>query len=253
MQRRKFLQNATVASLLSSWLPTKLQAAPHQNKEEKKGFTVLFQGDSITDGNRTRNNDWNHVMGHGYAYIAASRLWCDFPERNLHFFNRGISGNKIPDLAARWQNDTLDLQPDVLSILIGINDISALINGNKEFTAENYESGYRDLLVKTKQGLPNVQLVLCDPFILPLGNVLKNLPQYNNEVKKRSQSVKKLAEEFAAIHVQFQPVFDKALEKAPAEYWIWDGIHPMPAGHELMAREWLDKVGKKVPQLSYGT
>lgn len=68
---------------------------------ESEDFTFLFQGDSITDGNRTRNNDWNHVMGHGYQYIIASRLWYDFPEKGFHFFNRGISGNKVSDLALR--------------------------------------------------------------------------------------------------------------------------------------------------------
>lgn len=92
-------------------------------KNTDPGLTILFQGDSITDGNRSRNNDWNHVMGHGYQYIIASRLWYEFPQKGYHFFNRGISGNKVTDLAARWQQDTIDLKPDLLSILIGVNAI----------------------------------------------------------------------------------------------------------------------------------
>jgi lysophospholipase L1-like esterase len=256
MQRRKFIQNAAFTSVVTHLFTSKKAVAANAhlpNSHDKKGFTVLFQGDSITDGNRTRNNDWNHVMGHGFAYIAASRLWCDFPERNLHFFNRGVSGNKITDLAARWQTDAVDLQPDVISILVGINDIAAYINGNKDFSADNYEKNYRELLEKTKQALPHVQLILCNPFMLPLGRVIDNLTQYQTELSLRSSIVEKLSIEFDAIHIPFQTIFDKAIEKIAANYWIWDGIHPMPAGHELMAREWLHVVGKKVPQLSYGT
>lgn len=161
-------------------------------------------------------------------------------------FNRGISGNKVTDLAARWQKDTLDLKPDVLSILIGINDTSAFINGNKNFTAEQYEIGYRELLQQTRQQLPNIQLVLCEPFILPVGKVKDKLEDYSNEIKKRQEIVRRLSEEHNAIFISFQNAFNKAVSKAPAEYWIWDGIHPMPAVHELMAREWIHQVSKKL-------
>jgi hypothetical protein len=75
------------------------------------GNRILFQGDSITDGNRGRNNDPNHVLGHSYAFLVAAKFGALLPERNLTFFNRGISGNKVPDLAARWQQDTIELNP----------------------------------------------------------------------------------------------------------------------------------------------
>lgn len=256
MHRRKFLQNAAIASIATNLLAEKNMAAGKKEprfKNDNNGFTVLFQGDSITDGNRTRNSDWNHVMGHGFAYIAASRLWCDYPGRNLHFFNRGISGNKITDLAARWQTDTIDLKPDLLSILVGINDCAAYIKGDTAHTAANFENSYRQLLAATIKQLPSVQLALCDPFVLPVGYVLNNLAQYEGEVAKRRESIQTLAKEFNAIHIPFQQTFNAAVTKAPADYWIWDGVHPMPAGHELMAREWLATVGKKVPQLGYGT
>ncbi|QNF33915.1 SGNH/GDSL hydrolase family protein [Adhaeribacter swui] len=230
-------------------MPHLTEALPRQNFPAGKagdGFTFLFQGDSITDGNRTRNNDWNHVMGHGYAYIIASKLWYEYPAKQFHFFNRGISGNKITDLAARWQTDTLELKPDVLSILVGINDVSALLNGNQDFTAEQYEKNYRALLQQTKQQLPQVQLVLGEPFILPVGRVKEKWDDYNREVKLRQQIVKRLCTDFNAILVEYQQAFNKALSKAPADYWIWDGIHPMPAGHELMAREWLAQISKKL-------
>lgn len=249
-KRRAFLKQSLAFGAGASLLPPLLQATPvlpSRPIKEGDGFTFLFQGDSITDGNRTRNNDWNHVMGHGYQYIIASKLWYDLPQKGFHFFNRGISGNKVTDLSARWQQDTLDIKPDVLSILIGINDTSALVNGNAAFTAEEYESGYRALLKKTKEALPNVQFVLCEPFVLKVGSrVSEHWDLYFPEVEKRRAVVKKLSEEFNAVFVPFQDAFNKALEKAPAEYWIWDGIHPMPAGHELMAREWLKQTGKKL-------
>ena len=219
---------------------------PAANSNEGDGYTFLFQGDSITDGNRIRNNDWNHVMGHGYQYIIASKLWYDFPAKRFHFFNRGISGNKVMDLAARWQTDTIDLKPNLLSILVGINDIDTLLQGDKKFTAALYEQEYRLLLKQIKQQLPDTRLVLCEPFILPVGRIKDKWVEYAGEIEKRRKIVRQLSVEFNALFVEFQTAFNNALLKAPADYWIWDGIHPMPAGHELMAREWTKQVSRKL-------
>jgi lysophospholipase L1-like esterase len=248
-KRRNFLKQITTLGAVATVAPGIISAIPTVKTtggKEGEGYTFLFQGDSITDGNRTRNNDWNHVMGHGYAYIIASKLWYELPAKGLHFFNRGVSGNKVTDLAARWQTDALDIKPNVLSMLIGINDVSAFLNGNKDFTAQQYERGYRTLLQQTKEQLPNIQLVLCEPFILPVGKVKEQWAAYEEEVRKRREIVKRLSAEHQTILVEFQQAFNKALAKAPAEYWIWDGIHPMPAGHELMAREWISQVSKKI-------
>jgi lysophospholipase L1-like esterase len=116
---------------------------PDQDNSKSKGLTFLFQGDSITDGNRTSDNDWNHIMGHGYAYLIASRLWYDYPNRDLIFYNRGISGNRVRDLDARWQKDTLDLKPDVVSILIGVNDVLAMIKNNDPDSIDKFEETYK--------------------------------------------------------------------------------------------------------------
>ena len=137
--------------------PRLLNAMAMNDIQTEDHYTFLFQGDSITDGNRSRNHDWNHVMGHGFAYLIASRLWYDFPKKGFHFFNRGISGNKVADLAARWQTDTIDIRPDLLSILVGINDVDAFMGGDKNFTAEKFAEEYRQLLQQTKQQLPNTQ------------------------------------------------------------------------------------------------
>src|SRR6476469_5371926 len=139
MNKRDFLKTMTTLGLAAA-VPSFLHASPNENLNNKEGdgYTFLFQGDSITDGNRTRNNDWNHVMGHGYQFIIASKLWYELPKQGLHFFNRGVSGNKVTDLALRWQEDTLDLSPDVVSILVGINDTAAFLKGDQNSSAENY-------------------------------------------------------------------------------------------------------------------
>jgi hypothetical protein len=131
-----------------------------------------------------------------------------------------------------------------LRILIAINDTSALIYVDKDFTAKKYESAYRSLLQQTREQLANVQFVLCKPLILPVGKVKDKWDEYSSELNRRGASVLSLSGEFNAVYVPFQSAFVKALSKAPVEYWIWDSIHPMPAGHELRAREWIHQVCK---------
>jgi lysophospholipase L1-like esterase len=245
--RRDFIKQSSLLGAAAAVNPITLSGAISGiDTTGGDNCTFLFQGDSITDGNRTRNNDWNHVMGHGYAYLIASRLWFDFPAKKFHFFNRGISGNKVTDLAQRWQQDTIDIKPNVLSILVGINDVDAAIHGNKDFTAESYENDYRALLTQTKQQLPDVELVICEPFILPVGRVKDKWTEFEQETADRRAIAKKLAAEFNAIYVPLQEIFNLAIKRAPADYWIWDGIHPMPGGHELIAREWVKQVGRKL-------
>ena len=247
-KRRYFLQQIASLGTIASIAPDRLSAITLDDYDntEGKGFTFLFQGDSITDGNRTRNKDWNHVMGHGYQFIVASKLWYDFPKKDFHFFNRGISGNKVPDLAARWKTDAIELKPDLLSILIGVNDLSSFLDGNAHFTAAQYEQDYRQLLQHTTLQLPNIQLVIGEPFILPVGKIKQRWDEFSVEIIKRQAIAKQLSVEFNAIFIPYQEAFDKAINNAPADYWIWDGIHPMPAGHELMAREWIKQVSKKL-------
>lgn len=248
--RRLFIKMASMFGISASSLTQVFgQKEPQQlNSDfENASKRVLFQGDSITDGLRTRNQDWNHIMGHGYAVNIAGRIWCDYPQAGFYFMNRGISGNKIPDLIARWQTDTLHLKPDLLSILVGVNDSALALQGKEGFTIADYEAGYRMLLQQSRQYLPTVKLVLCEPFVLPAGKVKDNLQAWENETRQRSKIVAALAKEFDACFVPFQQYFNEALERAPASFWIWDGIHPMPAGHELMARAWITEVAKKFP------
>ncbi|CAN5554293.1 hypothetical protein BH11BAC3_BH11BAC3_29510 [soil metagenome] len=259
--RRQFLRQTLVAGAATIGLPGILSAAagsmvnaqPQQNSEvqtpidDDKKITILFQGDSITDGGRSKNNDWNHLMGSGYVYLLSSSLWYRFPGKNFQFVNRGVSGNKITDLAARWQQDCIDIQPDVLSILVGVNDANSVVDHRPgQVDSAKFEAEYRALLQQAKEKLPGVKLILGEPFIFQLGRTEKNYTLWLDEIKKRQASVRILAKEFDAILVDYQQAFDEALKRAPVNYWIWDGIHPMPAGHELMARHWTKRVHKKL-------
>lgn len=198
-----------------------------------EGTRILFQGDSITDGNRGRNQDPNHILGHGYQFIVSCKYGAELAERHLVFMNRGISGNRVSDLANRWQTDTLDLKPDVLSILIGINDLDSGV------TAEQFEQQYDQLLANTLQTLPHVKLVLCEPFGLPVAGKKQAWEKFRADLEIRQAIVARLGARYHAPVVHFQKVFDEATKRAPADHWIWDGIHPTYSGHQLMADEWI--------------
>ncbi|MEO5681626.1 MAG: GDSL-type esterase/lipase family protein [Chitinophagaceae bacterium] len=241
--RRTFLAAAT--GFTAGLLPLSLSAEEDmeitvETTSPDKGLVFLFQGDSITDGNRGRNTDPNHIMGHGYAFSIASRVGADFPAAGYTFFNRGISGNTIPDLQHRWQADTLNIQPDVLSILIGINDTAAFVeNRPAALDAADFESGYRKLLESAIASNPAILFVLGLPFVYAVGKRKENWQLWSDSTAQRAEKVKKLATDFNAVLIDYPSMFDKAIYKAPADYWIWDGIHPTVPAHELMAREWI--------------
>ena len=198
-----------------------------------KGAHILFQGDSITDGNRGRSTDPNHILGHGYQFIIAAKYGAELAERDLTFVNRGISGNTVLDLEKRWQKDTLDLKPDLLSILIGVND------DGRKVSFEDYERVYDKLLADTRAANPKVKFVLCEPFRLWKGSKPEKWEASITSIKKRQEIVAKLAAKYGAALVHFQAVFDEAVKRAPADHWIWDGVHPTYSGHQLMADEWV--------------
>ncbi|WP_199613750.1 SGNH/GDSL hydrolase family protein [Paenibacillus alkalitolerans] len=203
---------------------------------------ILFQGDSITDGARSRNDDLNHVLGHGYPYIIASKLGNELAETRPVFFNRGVSGNRVSDLYARWNEDAFSLQPDLISILIGVNDAWRIVNGEPTGATDRFERAYRHLLEETKEVLPSVGLILCEPFILRTGATAGKWDEWQKRIGKYQETVRKLAEEFEAVFVPLQAALDEACGRADAAYWLWDGVHPTAAGHYLIARQWLSVV-----------
>ena len=209
----------------------------------EKGMTILFQGDSITDAGRQNRQNPNPneqaSMGNGYASMATAALLTSKPDLNLSIYNRGISGNKVHQLDARWQKECLDYQPDVLSILIGVNDIWHGLNGRYDGTIETYESDYRALLQRTRKALPKVQLVICEPFVLRCGAVNdKWFPEFDHY----RAAARKVAYEHSAVFVPFQNMFDQALQFAPSKHWAGDGVHPSLHGAALMADFWLRAV-----------
>jgi lysophospholipase L1-like esterase len=187
---------------------------------------VLFQGDSITDGNRGRSADPNHILGHGYAFIIAARHGAGFPERKLDFTNRGVSGNTVLDLEKRWAKDTLALKPDLLSVMIGVNDQS------RNVPLEAYEATYDKLLTDARAQNPKLKLVLMEPFVRHPG---KPIPE---GIVARQAIVAKLAQKHGAALVKLQKVFDDAAAKTADDYWVWDTVHPTYRGHQLLADEW---------------
>ena len=210
-----------------------------------KGDTILFQGDSITDSDRSRNPNrlLGNPLGNGYVSIIVKELRAKKTAHNLNFLNRGISGDTITDLNERWETDCLELKPDVLSILIGVNDIWHTIQGTYNGTIEKYERGYRTLLERTKEALPEVKLVICEPFALHCDKVKRNLDKWFPEFEGYLAAARKMANEFKAVFVPFQTIFDNAVKDAKPEYFSEDGIHPTKAGAALMAKEWLKTVG----------
>jgi lysophospholipase L1-like esterase len=207
-----------------------------------KDDVILFQGDSITDGGRQREGlDYNHIMGQDYGYIIAAQIGCQFPDRNLNFLNRGDGGNTVKDLAGRWQVDTLNLKPNLLSILVGINDT---LWGE---SLEDYETIYDKLLSDTIAALPNTKIILGEPFILPVGNFKNGYSAHLDDTKKRQEVVQRLADKYHLPVIHYQKIFDDACQLAPPDHWSWDGVHPTYAGHELMVREWLRVVNETWP------
>jgi lysophospholipase L1-like esterase len=212
----------------------------------EKGSRLLFQGDSITDMKWGRNEkDRNHYLGHSYVYLIAARLGVDMPEAQLDFYNRGMSGHKVGDLRKRWQTDAIDMKPDLLSILIGINDVGRTLRDGEGFDA--WEADYRFLLDSSRNANGDLRVVLLDPFVLASGGLTnENAFKAKREVVDRLCTiVARLAKDYDAVHVKTQEVFDKAAKIAGPAQWIWDGIHPLPQGHELITRNWLQEVSAR--------
>ena len=209
----------------------------------------LFQGDSITDGNRCKdkNMEWdkNHQIGHSYAYLLTAYLSLKYFERNYVFINRGVSGNTTEDLLLRWQVDCIDITPDVLILLIGTNDICYQKSDVYDTDMLQYKQNYRELLLQIKVCNPNVRIVLLEPFgfvSLQPKDVSGGEVERATALKNVQKIVSELSAEFNAMFVPLQTAFDEMALLSEAKYWIWDGIHPTEAGHALIAKEVLRKL-----------
>lgn len=225
----------------AGFLPSLTQAEKLAIETKWAGKNILFQGDSITDAGRDKENQnpnspW--ALGRGYSFHAASNLLRSNPQSDFQIYNRGISGHKVFQLRDRWDADCLDLKPDLLSILIGVNDFWHKLSHGYEGTIEIYENDFRALLKRTVEALPNVKIIICEPFIVKGGTAITE--EWTPDFFEYQVVSKRLATEFNTGYVPFQAYFDKALEEAPASYWCPDGVHPSIPGAVLMAEAWLE-------------
>ena len=199
---------------------------------------ILFQGDSITDAGRSRENDQAH--GRGYPTLVAAKLGYENPGA-YEFINRGISGNRISDLVARMKVDIINLAPDVMSILIGVNDVwHELGNRNGVHTAL-YETLYDLLITEVKAALPDLRILILEPFVLRGPATAEHYDVFAAEVPLRAAAAKRVAEKHGLEYIPLQSFFDDACRLAEPEYWLADGVHPTAAGHELIARAWMEQ------------
>lgn len=197
---------------------------------------VLFQGDSITDCGRSRTDDKN--LGSGYAMMVSAWVGSLYPESNIRFVNRGISGNRVKDLKARWQSDCLDLQPSWVSIMIGVNDTWRAFDQNDPTSTEDYHNNYDAILSDVRDKL-DAQIVLIEPFVLPYPEDRK---AWRSDISAKIDVVRELARTYGAILVPMDGQFAEACTRQEASYWAGDGVHPSLAGHALIAQSWLQAV-----------
>lgn len=197
---------------------------------------VLFQGDSITDCGRDRGN--GNDLGNGYALMASALFSQKYPEKQVRFINRGISGNRVMDLQQRWQEDCFELQPTWVSIYIGINDTWRRYDSNDPTSVEAFAEGYRNLIVRTREKL-DARLILIEPFVLP---VPEDRKRWREDLDLKINAVRELAREFHTLYVPLDGLFAQASTQTPPAYWAADGVHPSPAGHALIAKAWLNAV-----------
>ncbi len=200
------------------------------------GARILFQGDSITDAGRSREND--ALLGAGYPHLIAAWLSAAVPDAGWTFLNRGISGNRIYDLEARWTEDCITLQPDWVSILIGINDTWRHYDSNVPSPIADFEACYRRILDRVKAETP-AHILILEPFVLP---VPADRIGWREDLDPRLDAVRRVAREYAARLVPLDGLFSAASVQRESAFWAGDGVHPSPAGHALIAQAWIRAV-----------
>lgn len=201
----------------------------------RDGQIILFQGDSITDCRRQYEDSTS--LGEGYPNVVAKLYQLMFPENKVTFVNKGISGNRVKNLLARYDEDFKAVKPDILSILIGINDTWRRYDNNDPTGAEEFERDYRELLQKIKKDMPDCRLVLIEPFVL---YSLPDRVDWREDLDPKIHVVRKLAKEFADYYIPLDGIFAKAeVEGYHCEQIAADGVHPTPLGHRMIAEEYI--------------
>lgn len=204
--------------------------------------TFLFQGDSITDCGRDRNDD--RKLGMGYPTMVAGKLSLDYPAK-LNFINRGVSGNRVVDMYARIKRDCINLKPDYLTVLIGVNDVwHELREDPNGIDNDKYFRLYCSFIEETMAACEGVKIFILEPFVLKASATEERWDSFNSEVRKRAESAKKVAEKYGLTFIPLQEKLSALCEEAPASFWLMDGVHPSYAGNMLIAEEVLSAVKK---------
>lgn len=208
----------------------------------KPHSVILFQGDSITDAGRSRravgaNNP--DGLGYGYPRLIADHLLTEYPDHYMQIYNRGVSGDRIRDLADRWPQDSLRLQPDIINLLIGVNDTWNYLYLGMGSDPKDYQTVYRKILQDSRQQLPDSIFILCEPFVLIAGEVTE---EWLDDINERQEITRALAREFTGVIVPFQSALDAASQNIPPYKLLEDGVHPTDAGHRILADCWIKTV-----------
>jgi acyl-CoA thioesterase I len=201
----------------------------------KPNDVILFTGDSITDCGRTAPG--GPELGLGYPFLAAAQIQAQVASPSLKIYNRGIGGNRVYDLEGRLESDLIALKPTILSILIGVNDTWRRFDSNTVSTTENFKAAYHNILSRVKKDLPETQIILLEPFILPYPEDRK---AWRVDLDPKITAVRELVNEFETEFIPLDGMFAEATTRAPANYWLGDGVHPTAAGHSLISDAWLD-------------
>jgi len=204
--------------------------------ELKKDLKILFQGDSITDNLRA---DVTEFIGIGYTRLVTAYLRGQFPQFNIQAINRAVSGNRTCDLVKRWDYDTIQVKPDICTILIGVNDTWRRFDSDDPTSEEVFEKNYREILEKNKNN--NIKTVIIEPFMI-FSNPI-NTEMYEKDLINKQPICKKLAEEYGCDFIPMHSIFQEACKKQEPRYWSWDGVHPAISGHFLIAKEILKLFG----------
>jgi lysophospholipase L1-like esterase len=244
--RRNFIKSAAIGTAALSL--SQIVSNSFAEEKSKKivlndNDIVLFQGDSITEWGRDKSkglpNDFGS-LGSGYVLLTATALLRDYAAKNLKIYNTGVSGNKVFQLADRWDTDTIAIKPNVLSVMVGVNDYWHTVTSGYKGTIDTYRADYKKLIERTQHALPGVKLIIGEPFAM-LGVKAVNATWYPAFDAYR-QVAREVANAYGTAFIPYQSVMNEALKLAPATYWSIDGVHPTPAGASLMAQAWAQTV-----------
>ena len=206
--------------------------------------TILLQGDSITDAGRWYDNDT--VMGCGYPTMVSGRIQMEYPGQ-FRVINRGIGGHRIVDLYARIRKDFINLEPDYLSILIGVNDVWHNYSDSPNGVADDkYRKIYCMLIEELLEARPGMKIYILEPFVLPGSGTDAHWEEFDREVRLRAKSAKFVAEKYGLTFVPLQEKYDELCKVCEPSYWLSDGVHPTAAGHEVIARALTEALKKDI-------